>query len=141
MTPLRRTTKKSLASQTRPSKTTKRKSLSPQKLINTTKKVTDKERGTTKIPEATTTTKVAIIIRDANVTKEGKDVIEAIMMATVIIGNTNTRIINNLETVRSNLISEEREVVDKVVVGATEIRASAANREIYLTHVRNMTKA
>jgi len=136
---LRRTTRKSLASQTRPSRTKKRKSLSPQKLTNTTKKATGKVRGTTKIPEVTTITKEAIITRD--VSKEDLGAKEAIRMATAITGNTDTRIINSLETVKTNLTTEEREVVDKVAVGATEIKASAANREMYLTRVKNTTKA
>jgi hypothetical protein len=127
-----------LASQTRPSRTSKRKSLSPQKTIKTTKKATDKVRGTTKILEVMITTKEAIITRD--VTNEGQDAKE-IMMATAITVTTNKRIINSLEKVMSNPTIVEIEAVDKVAAGETETEVSVIDRETFSTHAKSMTKA
>ena len=133
---MRKTTRKSLVSQTRPSRTNKRKSLSPQKLISTTKKATGKTKGTTKIPEPVTITKEAIITRDA--TNNDQDVKEVIKMATVraVIKNTET---NNLEKVM--IVATSEEVGDKVAVEVTEIEASVTSREMFLTLAKSTTRA
>ena len=136
---MRKTTRKSLASQTRPSRTNKRKRLNPQKLINTTKKATGKVIGTTKIPVAMTISKEAITTRDENVTKEDKDVKGVIMKGTVKIGTTNTQITNSLETVKSNLTIVE--VVDKAAEEQTETKFSATSRETFMMCVKSTTQA
>lgn len=131
---MRRMTRKSLASQTLPTRINTRINQTPtNKLKNTTKKATDKAIGT----QTTRTEVLEIIIKEAiqtrDVIKEVKDAKGMIMMVTVKIENkgTTTKI---LEKAKNNPTLKE---VEDQAVGEIEIDLSVRLREMFLIHVKN----